>query len=110
LKESILSEVEDIRYIDASSLRIALVIDKKEKPFKVKATAEVQASFSHNFLSKKNNYVEKLKYTISGMNKEEAKKNLLNNSKISNVEINTRPFFMKNISTIPSNIEFIVED
>lgn len=110
LKESILSEVEDIRYIDASSLRIALVIDKKEKPFKVKATAEVQASFSHNFLSKKNNYVEKLKYTIAGMNKEEAKKNLLNNSKISNVEINTRPFFMKNISNIPSNIEFIVED
>jgi hypothetical protein len=44
------------------------------------------------------------------MNKEEAKKNLLNNSKISNVEINTRPFFMKNISNIPSNIEFIVED
>jgi hypothetical protein len=65
LKESILSEVEDIRYIDASSLRIALVISKKEKPFKVKATAEVQASFSHNFLSKKNNYVEKLKYTIA---------------------------------------------
>ena len=110
LKESILSEVENIRYIDASSLRIALVINKKEKPFKVKATAEVQASFSHNFLSKKNNYVEKLKYTIAGMNKEEAKKNLLNNSKISNVEINIRPFFMKNISTIPSNIEFIVED
>lgn len=110
LKESILSEVEDIRYIDASSLRIALVISKQENPFKVKATAEVQASFSHNFLSKKNNYVEKLKYTIAGMNKEDAKKNLLNNSKISNVEISTRPFFMKNISSIPSNIEFIVEE
>jgi hypothetical protein len=61
-------------------------------------------------LSKKNNYVEKLKYTIAWINKEDAKKILLNNSKISNVEIDTRPFFMKNISSIPNNIEFVVEE
>jgi hypothetical protein len=44
------------------------------------------------------------------MDKEDAKKILLNNSKISNVEIETRPFFMKTISSIPNNIEFVVEE
>jgi hypothetical protein len=44
------------------------------------------------------------------MNKEEAKKILLNNSKISNVEIESRPFFMKKISSIPNNIDFYVEE
>ena len=91
-------------------MRIALVLSREEEPLKIKASAEIQASFTHNFLSKKNNYVEKLKYTIAWINKEDAKKILLNNSKISNVEIDTRPFFMKNISSIPNNIEFVVEE
>jgi hypothetical protein len=110
IKDTLLDEVEDLRYIDKSSMRIALVLLREEEPLKIKASAEIQASFTHNFLSKKNNYVEKLKYTIAGMDKEDAKKILLNNSKISNVEIETRPFFMKNISSIPNNIEFIVEE
>lgn len=110
IKDSLLSEIEYLRYIDISSMRIALVIDRQTKPLKIKASTEIQASFTHNFLSKKNNYVEKLKYTIAGINKEEAKKILLNNSKISNVDIDSRPFFMKNISSIPNNIEFIVEE
>jgi hypothetical protein len=91
-------------------MRIAMVINRKEQPFKIKASAEIQASFTHNFLSKKNNYVEKLKFTIAGMNKEEAKKILLNNSKISNVDIESRPFFMTKISSIPNNIDFFVEE
>ncbi|MCP4522828.1 MAG: hypothetical protein GY828_01280 [Candidatus Gracilibacteria bacterium] len=110
IKSTLLTEVEDILHIDASSLRIALVVDRSESPLRIKATAEVQASFIHNFLSQKNNYVEKLKYTIAGVNKDSAKQLLLNNQKISNVEIKTRPFFMENISNIPSNIEFIVEE
>jgi hypothetical protein len=46
-------------------MRIALVLSREEEPLKIKASAEIQASFTHNFLSKKNNYVEKLKYTIA---------------------------------------------
>ena len=110
LNDSLLSEIEYLRYVDESSMRIALVIDRIEEPLKIKASAEIQASFTHNFLSKKNNYVEKLKFTIAWMDKEEAKKILLNNGKISNVNIETRPFFMKNISSIPNNIEFFVEE
>jgi hypothetical protein len=110
LKDSLLNEIEYLRYVDESSMRIALVLSRNEEPLKIKASAEIQASFTHNFLSKKNNYVEKLKYTIAGTNKEEAKKILLNNTKISNVDIDSRPFFMKNISNIPNNIEFIVEE
>lgn len=110
LKDSLLNEIEYLRYVDESSMRIALVLSRNEEPLKIKASAEIQASFTHNFLSKKNNYVEKLKFTIAGMNKEEAKKMLLNNSKISNVKIESRPFFMKNISSIPNNIDFFVEE
>ena len=110
IKDTLLEEIEDLRYIDKSSMRIAMVISRVENPLKIRATAEIQASFTHNFLSKKNNYVEKLKYTIAWMNKEEAKKVLLNNSKISNVEIESRPFFMKKISSIPNNIHFYVEE
>jgi hypothetical protein len=57
-------------------------------------------------LSKTSNYVEKLKNTISGIDKSEALKNLINNPKISDVKIETRPFFMKKISKIPKNIVF----
>lgn len=110
IKDGLLDEIEDLRYIDKSSMRIAMVINRQEQPFKIKASAEIQASFTHNFLSKKNNYVEKLKFTIAGMNKEEAKKILLNNSKISNVDIESRPFFMTKISSIPNNIDFFVEE
>ena len=65
LKDSLLSEVEDLRHIDENSMRVALVINRQEKPLKIKASSEIQASFTHNFLSKKNTYVEKLKFTIA---------------------------------------------
>lgn len=110
LKDWLLTEIEDLRHIDENSMRVAIVINREENPLRIKATSEIQASFTHNFLSKKNTYVDKLKFTISWMDKNEAQKILLNNSKISNVEVQTRPFFMKNISSIPNNIEFIVEE
>jgi len=111
LKESLVTQIENIRYIDEDSLRVWYEFkDRKTNPLQIKATMEVQASFVHNFLSKQNNYVEKLKSTITGIDIEEAEKMLLNTSKISNVDIEVRPFFMKKISSIPNNIEFHVEE
>lgn len=111
LKDSLVTEIENIQFIDENSLRVGYEFkNRKTNPLQIKATMEVQASFVHNFLSKQNNYVEKLKYTIAGMDIEEAEKMLLNNPKISNVDIEVRPFFMKKISSIINNIEFHVEE
>lgn len=111
LRESLVNEIESIRYIDEDSLRVWYEFkNRKTDPIQIKATMEVQASFVHNFLSKQNNYVEKLKSTITGIDIEEAEKMLLNTSKISNVDIEVRPFFMKKVSSIPNNIEFHVEE
>jgi len=43
------------------------------------------------------------------MDKDEAEKILLNNNKISNVKIETKPFFINNISKIKDNVILKVE-
>ncbi|MDR2411822.1 MAG: hypothetical protein LBD88_04620 [Candidatus Peribacteria bacterium] len=63
----------------------------------------------HNFLSKSNTYVDRLKTIVAGLPKEEAEKILLNNERISNVKIETKPFFINNVSKIDDNIILKVE-
>ena len=104
IKWSILKDIENILYINEESLRISNIIYKQENPLEIKATAQVEAFFVHNFLNQKNSYVEKLKNTISWINRDDALKILLNNSKISDVKIDIRPFFIKTISKISENI------
>ena len=101
---SILKDVEKILYINEDSLRISNIIYKEEKPLEIKATAQVETFFSHNFLSQKNSYVEKLKSSIWWINQDDALRILLNNSKISDVKIDIRPFFINKISKISDNI------
>lgn len=108
IKWALLKEIESIHEIDEKSLRIAYVIKSNKAPYSIKATAQVEAIYLHNFLSSTNNYVEKLKFTIAGLKKEVAHNILLNNPKISDVKIETRPFFMDNISSLPNNIHFKV--
>ena len=108
IKWALLSEIESIHEIDEKSLRIAYVIKGNAAPYSIKATAQVEAIYLHNFLSSTNNYVEKLKFTIAGLKKDIAHNILLNNPKISDVKIETRPFFMENISSLPKNIHFKV--
>jgi len=104
IKWAILKDIEKLLFVNDKSLRIANVISKEDSPIKIKATAEIEAFFSHNFLTERNNYIEKLKSTISWINKSEALKILLNNPNISNVEIEVRPFFINKISKISENI------
>ena len=77
------------------------ILYKKNDPFTIKMTAEIEVFYSHNFLSETNNYIEKLKDIISGTDKSDALKTLINNPKISDAKIETRPFFMKTISKLP---------
>ena len=108
IRDSILEWTEKIIYIDTNSLRISNVIYKREDPLEIKATSEIEVLVSHDFLGQNNNYVEKLKNTIKGLDKKEAFTLLLNDPKISNVEIKIRPFFIKKISNINENIIFKV--
>jgi len=106
IRENLLTDIENINFINDDSLMVSNIISKTTDPLTIKITAEIEVFYSHNFLSKTSNYVEKLKNTISGIDKGEALKNLINNTKISNATIETRPFFMKKISKIPKNIIF----
>ena len=104
IRWTILKDIETFLFLNENSLRISNIIYKEEKPLNIKATAEIEAFFSHNFLTEKNNYVEKLKNIISWVDKNEALKILINNSKISNVKIEIRPFFINTVSKMTDNI------
>lgn len=104
VKDSMIEDVEKLNLINKKSLRISDVIYKHDNPLEIKATAQVEAFFSLNFLNEKNNYIEKLKSTITWMNKEDALKVLLNSPKISDVKIEVRPFFINTVSKIMDNI------
>ena len=103
-KETILEDIEKMLFINNDSLRFSNTIYKIDSPLEIKATAQVEAFFSHNFLNEKNNYVEKLKSIIWWIDKDEALKILLNNKNISDVKIDIRPFFINKISKINDNI------
>lgn len=107
VQDGLLDEIENILYINDDSLRIGhKVYQNKKSPYTLKATVQVEAFYTHNFLSKKNNYVQKLKWFIQSTPVVDAEKLLINNPKISNVEIEVQPFFMKKVSSIPDNIIF----
>lgn len=109
LWEKTLEWVEKISHIDESSVRMSQVIYSNTDPFEMKATFEIEALFLYDFLHKDNTYVSQLKSEIRWLNKQEAEKILLNNPNISNVEIELRPFFTKNISNIYNNIIFKIQ-
>lgn len=104
IKSRILENIEEFKFINEKSLRVANVISKKVNPLEIKATAEVEVFFTHNFLNKQNNYINNLKNSISWKDKDNALKILLNNPNISNVEISIRPFFISKVSKIHENI------
>jgi len=110
IRNSLLKDVEKINYINNNSLRLSNIIYQKKSPFEAKITAEIEVFYTLNFLSNTNNYINKLKDKIAWINKKEALQILLNNSKISDVKIETRPFFIKNVSWITKNILFEINE
>lgn len=110
VRENTLEWIQSVLLIDESSLQISHVIYNNDSPLEIKATIEINAFVSHDFLSKNNSYTEKLKSTVRSIPKEEATKLLINDPKISNVTIDIRPFFLNKISNIPENIIFNVRD
>lgn len=100
-----LQNVEKLLQINENSLRIVSEpISRSEGPFIVKSTAMIEAYFIHNFLWENNNYVERLKSVVAWINRDEAENILINTWRISDVDINIRPFFLNNVSKITDNI------
>lgn len=110
IKWFLMEDIEKLKFVNNESLRIADVIYKQDHPFEIKATAQIEAFFSHNFSSDNNTYVDKLKTSILWLSKSEAVKVLMNSSKISDAKIEVRPFFIKNVSKIPENIVISVNE
>lgn len=109
VNEWTLESVEKVSKIDEDSFSIVNELWREEEPFRIKATAQINVYYIQNFQSKSNNFIEKLKYQIAWLTKEEAEKILLNTWVISSVDIQIRPFFIKNISKIIDNIKFRIK-
>lgn len=110
IKLNILKDIEEILQVNTNSLRISDVIWEEKYPnFSVKATTQIEVLFVQNFLNKSSSYVNKLKNIVSWLNKEQAEKILLNNPKISNINVVIRPFFIKKVSKINENIIFKIK-
>lgn len=106
IDQNILTQTEKVVAIHKHSLRAANILYQSSNPFEVKATMEIEYLVTHNFIQKDNGYIDKLKGLITGIPIEEAEKILINDPKISRVKISSRPFFIKNVSSIEENITF----
>ena len=110
IKENTLDDIESILYLNEDSLRVSEIIYQNKSPFELKGTTQIEVFYVYNFLNRQNDYLENFKSSIAGLPKSEAIKILLNNPRIQDVQIETRPFFVKNVSSIDQNIIFKVED
>lgn len=110
ISEKTLPGVETILHIDPKSLRLSQIIyAKNERDLELKATFEIDAYMLYDFSDTENSYLTTLKEQIRWLDKEEAQSILINNPHISQAKINIRPFFVKKVSNIVSNIVFKIE-
>jgi len=110
ITEKNLQWVEKISHIDDSSLRFAQSIYVKKSPFELKGTYEIDFFTLHDFSNEDSWYIKNLKNKIKWLHEDEAYKILINDSKISGVDIKIRPFFINNISNIYNNIIIKIEE
>lgn len=104
INDSLLSGTDKLIMIDDNSLRMTVILDKINNPLTIKATTEVDIWLSYDFDNNSNNYNQRLKTLILWLNNDEAKNILLNEGKISNVNIKNTPFFIKKVSSNLDNV------
>jgi hypothetical protein len=111
INNSLLVDIEEVLEVNSNSLRIiSPVLSRQERPFSVKTTAIVEVLYVHNFLNQSNSYINRFKWIIRWLDKDEAEKIILNSNKVSNVEIKIRPFFINKVSKINENIIFKIKE
>lgn len=109
IEKSLIPEKEKLLYINNKSINIfpeKWVLYRVEKPFKIKATLEIEYNIEYNFKWEDDNYIKRLKQMIAWLPKEKAEKILINENLVSNATIKIRPFFVNNVSKYLNNIEF----
>lgn len=110
ITEKKLDGVEKISHIDDESLRFSQKIYSSSSPFEIKGTYEIEYFTLHDFSNEDSSYIRNLKNKILWLHEDEAYKILLNDPKISSVEIKIRPFFVNHISNIYNNIVINIEE
>jgi len=104
IDESLITWTDKLMFIDDKSLKTTVVLSKEENPLRVKTTVEINMWLSYDFDNNMNNYNKRIKSIISWLTNDEAKNILLNEDRISNVNIRNTPFFIKKVSWNPNNI------
>lgn len=96
--------------IHPDTLRVSNVISRNENDTEIKATLEMNTSTAYDFENINNELTQSLKKIIMWIPEEEAKKRLLEEKNINEVEIENYPFWMNTISTNIENIEFTIKN
>lgn len=112
IENNILKGREKLLYID-NKINInskKWILYRRNNPFELRATVEIEYNIAFNFLNKNDNYIRRLKQSISWLTKWEAEKKLINENSISNAEITIRPFFIENVSKNFNSIEFNIKN
>ena len=104
ISKTILQWTEKLMFIDENSLRMVEVLERKNSPLYIKATTQINAWIAFDFDNNLNNYNQRLKLSISGLDKNEAENILLNDEKVSNVKITNTPFFINKVTWSIDNI------
>ena len=105
INDNILFDIEKLHQINNQSVKISHIINRKNNNgIEIKATATIDAFYTHNFRWKQYEYINYLKNEIFWLDLEKSKNILLNDEKISNVNITIRPFFITEIPKIKDNI------
>lgn len=109
-KEKSIFWVEKIKNINHNSLRMSEVLYSKTRPVQeIKATFEMEWSIYRDINEEGNSYTDFLKSKIKGLDIEQAENILINDRNIRQAKIENRPFFIRNVSTIESNIYIKVQ-
>lgn len=110
VQESLLTWTDKLMFIDDKSLRMSVVLDRKENPLKIKATTEVDVWISFDFNNNENYYNQRLKSMILWLDNKEAMNILLNDTKINTVTVKNTPFFINKVSWNLDNIIFKIKN
>jgi len=107
IKSNLLEWTEKLMFINDKSIRFSSIISREDEPvLTIKATTEIEVWIAYDFDNSANAYIQKLKSIISWLEINEATNILLNETKISNVQITNSPFFLKNVTKKIDNIIF----
>ncbi|MBS9783933.1 hypothetical protein KGV55_01135 [Candidatus Gracilibacteria bacterium] len=105
-RDKILQGTEKELGIHDDTLRISSVLSRAKDGMSVRATMELDASKSFDFENNANELVKSMKKKILNLPIEKAKEQLIRDGYVQEVEIQSSPFWLKNVSSNIDNVDF----